>query len=387
MLGNLKTPGRNIIGNVIAAAEYRGKDTVGTLLEVIANKVSGGKIGRTKSLFVSKPLMEAGRKDFQNFKRTIQSGGKFGENVSASAEFEQGIQDRRRIFKGNVRTGNDAFNQVANRVIDTALFPMETYRIATDRLMNNQYFGDEAFGREAYARALAGYLQANGVKDADLSKVDSALLDKARAYAIREAQESTFHDNSAFARILSKLKKDTGVVGEGLMPFTRTPANVFLRAEEFSPLGFINTAVMSAKKAKGNTTITVNLIGLQNAAGKYGSRMSFALLDEESEIITISTTDNSIERADDILATIVDVYNEIWVREKNKEAEGAKEFIEGRLAYINEELDSIDDNISSFKSENLIPDIKAQSNINITAEREITRRKASVRNIQSYRPQ
>ena len=147
-----------------------------------------------------------------------------------------------------------------------------------------------------------------------------------------------------------------------------------------SRLGDIIIELNTKAKIKGNTTITVNLTGLQNAAEKYGSRMSFALLDEESEIITISTTDNSIERADDILATIVDVYNEIWVREKNKEAEGAKEFIEGRLAYINEELDSIDDNISSFKSENLIPDIKAQSNINITAEREITRRKASVRN-------
>lgn len=235
MLGNLKTNVRNFAGNVGSAAVYRVKDTIATGMEYISHVVSGGKTDRTKSLFVSKSLLNACKEDFNQFKETVSSGGKYGERMSASNQFEQGVQDKRRIFKNPV---------------------LEAYRKGTNWMMNNGIFGDEAFGRAAYSRALAGYLQANGVNNSDLSKVDAALLDKARAYAINEAQEATFHDNSALARIVSKVQKDTGIVGQGLMPFTKTPANVLTRAEEFSPLGLINSTVKSIQKARGNVDIS-----------------------------------------------------------------------------------------------------------------------------------
>lgn len=128
------------------------------------------------------------------------------------------------------------------------------------------------------------------------------------------------------------------------------------------------------------TTITANHIGLQNAAAKYAGRLSFNLLDENSDIITISISDHSIERADDILETLIQVYNENWVADKNKEANGTRLFIESRLEHISNELDSIDNNISSFKSDNLLPDITSQSDMNISMEREVARKKAVVIN-------
>lgn len=250
MLGNLKTQVRNTAGNIGSAVMYRIKDTIATGMEAIASKVSGGKINRTKSLYVSKELRDACKKDFQQVKKTISGGGKFGERMSAADQFTQGIQDKRRIFKSN------AENAVLRTIGDIVQAPMEGYRRATNWMMNNQYFGDEAFGRAAYARALAGYLKANGVTGSDLSKVDSTLMNKARSYAIREAQEATFRDNSKLAQAASKLQKASGVVGQGISPFTKTPANVLTRAEEFSPLGLVNSTVMSIQKARGNTEIT-----------------------------------------------------------------------------------------------------------------------------------
>ena len=235
MLGNLKTNVRNIAGNVGSSVVYRVKDTIATGMESIVHAVSGGKTDRTKSLFVRKSLLDACKKDFQQFTETVSSGGKYGDRMSASSQFEQGVQDKRKIFKNPL---------------------LEGYRKGTNWMMNNKYFGDEAFGRTAYSRALAGYLQANGVNGSDLSKVDTALLDKARAYAIKEAQEATFHDNSALARVMSKVQKDTGIVGQGLLPFTKTPANVLTRAEEFSPLGLINSTVKSVQKAAGNENVS-----------------------------------------------------------------------------------------------------------------------------------
>lgn len=235
MLGNLKTTGRNIAGNVANTAVYRLKDATGAAIEAIANKVSGGKVGRTKSVIVNKQLQKAMGTYYRQVKGIISSGGKYGENNSASGDFMQGVMDKRRIFKGPL---------------------MEGYRKATNWMMNNERFGDEAFGKAAFTRSMAGYLQANGIKtEADIKQASPELIEKAMAHAVKEAQEATFHDNSALANVLGKLKKATGVVGEGVMPFTKTPANVLTRAEEFSPLGILNTAILSAQKAAGNTKL------------------------------------------------------------------------------------------------------------------------------------
>jgi hypothetical protein len=249
MLGNLKTQGRNLGGNVGSMLAYRTKDQVAALAEDFI-KLVNKDYQRTKSHTVSKAMLDAAKADFETIKAIVQGGGKYNERMSASDNFTQGILDERRIFKSNAK------NETVRKVLDTVMAPVEAYRKGTNWMMNNKYFGDEAFGRVAYSRALAGYLKANGVRDGDFSKVDSALMDKARAYAIKQAQEATFKDNSALANIASKVKRSTGVVGEGIVPFTKTPANVLVRAEEFSPLGLLNTAVKTAQLAAGKGEVT-----------------------------------------------------------------------------------------------------------------------------------
>lgn len=250
MLGNLKTTVRNTMGNALNSAAYRAKDIAAASIEAIANKISGGKTGRTKSLIVNKPLQKACGQYFQQVKTAVSSGGKYSENGAASDNFTQGVMDKRNIFK------SDSKNKVVRTAGNIAMAPLEGYRMTTNWLMNNKYFGDEAFGKSAFTHAMAGYLQANGVRTAaDLQNADAGLLDKAMAYAVREAQEATFHDNSALANVLGKLKKDTGIIGEGMMPFTKTPANVLTRAEEFSPLGIVNTAVKGIQKGLGETRL------------------------------------------------------------------------------------------------------------------------------------
>lgn len=250
MLGNLKTQVRNLAGNVGSMAVYRMKDAIATGMEAIVNKVSSGKVERTKSFTVSKELRKACSDYFNQDKLAITDGGKFGERLSAKGQFEQGIQDQRVIFKSNAK------NPTMKKVGDIALAPMEGYRRATNWMMNNEYFGDEAFGRVAYVRAMAGYLKAHGVNGSDLSKISSNLLNDARRYAVKEAQEATFHDNSELAKIASKIQKDTGVIGQGVMPFTKTPANILTRAVEFSPIGLIDSTVKTVQTVRGKTELT-----------------------------------------------------------------------------------------------------------------------------------
>ena len=81
-------------------------------------------------------------------------------------------------------------------------------------------------------------------------------VDYARAYALNEAQEATFHDNSALANIFSGLQKKAGVIGKGIMPFTKTTANVLTRAYEFSPLGIIDSTVKTIQSTKPDSEIS-----------------------------------------------------------------------------------------------------------------------------------
>ncbi len=134
-----------------------------------------------------------------------------------------------------------------------------------------------------------------------------------------------------------------------------------------TPLG--KAFIRKNSNIDGNSTIKVKHTSLQTAIGITGSKLSFSLKGEDSEIITIRINDSSIERADDILATLINVYNENWIEDKNKAAEGTLKFIETRLSYISEELEEVDNDISSYKSRNLLPDIGATTSMHISKNR------------------
>lgn len=241
MLGNLRTQVRNIAGNVGAGAAYLVKDEIGAVLERVFLKQEN----RTKSFAVSKQQMDAAGADFDTVKNVIQNGGKYNDPNSQSTDFAQAVQDQRRIFKAD------------NKVVNALLTPLEGYRKATNWAMET---GDVIFSKAAYARALAGYLNARGIKETDYSKIDTALMDNARLYAIQQAQEATFRDSNTLSDWVGKIgrREDTPAwakaMAEGILPFRKTPANVLVRAEEFSPLGLINSAVDSVKAAKGDIT-------------------------------------------------------------------------------------------------------------------------------------
>ncbi|MBO5864468.1 MAG: polysaccharide biosynthesis tyrosine autokinase [Bacteroidaceae bacterium] len=141
-----------------------------------------------------------------------------------------------------------------------------------------------------------------------------------------------------------------------------------------TPIGTIALTPNPSYKIRKNITYSVKHIGLENATNKYINKLAYNINEEENDNkISISINDNSIERADDILKTIVEVYNENWIKDKNKAAKETKNFIDTRLKYVSNELDKIESDISAFKSDNLLPDIEAQSEIQLTKERELSK--------------
>lgn len=112
-----------------------------------------------------------------------------------------------------------------------------------------------------------------------------------------------------------------------------------------------------------NAPIYVARIGYQKIVEDYVSNLSVTLSDEKSTVINLAFKDVCIQRAEDVLNTVIAVYNENWIKDKNQIAVSTSAFISDRLGVIEQELGNVDENISSYKSEHLLPDVQAAASM------------------------
>ena len=239
MLGNVKTQGKNILGNTAMAVLAGAKNTMLTGIEYLANKLSGGKYERNTAFGV-RDYMDAAKKYYKTVDDFVNGDSKYMES-NMNDSFSRGIQDARQIF---------------------GFKPLEAYRKATQGAITQ---GDVLFIRPQFARYLSGYLKARGMDantftqivngDIQATAEQQNLIHNATEYAAREAQEATFHDSNAISDAVSKVGKGwpapVRALFEGILPFRKTPANVLVRSEEYSMLGVVNTAVNAYQAAKG----------------------------------------------------------------------------------------------------------------------------------------
>ena len=116
--------------------------------------------------------------------------------------------------------------------------------------------------------------------------------------------------------------------------------------------------------AKGeDVSLIIKKIPLNVARDSYNGRLSVKLADEDGTVLRLTIADQSTQRADEVLNTLIAVYNENWIRDKNQIAVSTSNFINDRLGVIESELGHVDSDISSYKSANLIPDVDAAASM------------------------
>ncbi len=128
-----------------------------------------------------------------------------------------------------------------------------------------------------------------------------------------------------------------------------------------TPLGAVVVSPTAVYEPGTERRLYVSKSGMYSAVNGYCARLTVALNSKETSVINLTCSDNSIQRAEDVLNTLISVYNENWVRDKNQIAISTSRFINERLGVIEQELGSVDSDISSYKSEHLLPDVQAAS--------------------------
>ena len=230
MLGNPKTQIKNIAGNVLFGKLTDLKDDIGALIETAvdrANRASGGEgIQKTKSIL--NPFSESDRK-------LVSAAKEYGEEyaareLSGNKYTNPGVElDKALSTFGNGKVGKfvQGLSDLTTKSLDKA---------------------DQKAMMNKYQNALARYVKANG-KDisifSDTSQEAKDFLSMASDYAVRQAEEAAFHQDSGLASGLTNFatmlkngnacEKAAGTLIDATVPFKKTPINVLKSCLQYSP--------------------------------------------------------------------------------------------------------------------------------------------------------
>ena len=126
--------------------------------------------------------------------------------------------------------------------------------------------------------------------------------------------------------------------------------------------------------------VTVRKSNLQRVASACNQGLQAELANQYATVINLSINDVSPTRAEDILNTLIAVYNEDAINDKNQIAINTSEFINERLIIIEQELGGVDSEIETFKKENRLTDITSEAGMFVEATSRIQTEAAALQN-------
>ena len=110
-------------------------------------------------------------------------------------------------------------------------------------------------------------------------------------------------------------------------------------------------------------TLLISISGADFAAESFQKSIGIGAASKKSNIIGLSIQDKIIPRGKQILNTLIEMYNEDALDDKNKSALKTKDFIGERLALLVDDLNLIEKSVENYKSDNQLVDVKAEAEL------------------------
>jgi tyrosine-protein kinase Etk/Wzc len=109
--------------------------------------------------------------------------------------------------------------------------------------------------------------------------------------------------------------------------------------------------------------VKIHFTEVKNLAEEMLRRLSVEQPNVKSTVLELTYEDTDIQRSKDVLNKLLDVYVQSSLSDKNSEASNTLKFIENRLGLITGELGDVEKDVESYKTNQGITDISAESQL------------------------
>ena len=225
MLFNAKTQVRNVAGNAIIAPVNAFSD----LFASMADKVVGAKTG----------YRTTGVTNIKNYVKGFKEGAYQSYNDFRKGINTRNIQGNRfEITEGKSFNNNTPIGKALNRVDSLLSFMLDA--------------GDRTFYEAAFTNSINNQLVLNNTTEVTQEMID---------IATQEALSRTWQDNNNYTRFVLSVRKMLNNInvrgyglGDVLIPFAKTPANLTKAIVDYSPAGVVNVLVKGNRLKKAIQT-------------------------------------------------------------------------------------------------------------------------------------
>lgn len=297
---NPRTHIRNIAANVAQLPVTGVSDKVSAALQSLYAKTGKSTdFVQTKALHVDKTSRDVAEQVWNQVKDTIDGSSSYEQPISDAVKnaevFKLGEGQQHNILANvpGMKKGAQALEAISQKFTGKNVFDqMSSEKSVLENIRQFTYglleMGDAPFVKKSFTDSLANIAAANKITRADQITADMI------AQATQDAMKATYKDDNAWTQLFSSIHK-LGGVGEVVMPFTKTPANMVARSLDYSPVGLAEGLKDFYTKG-GNPAEYINEIA-KGLTGSAGMALGAALY--KSGVLTGAESENANKRAFD----------------------------------------------------------------------------------------
>ena len=232
MLLNPKTQVRNVLGNAVIAPVNTVADTFAAIADrQIAKKTGVRTTGNTNIKNYAKGFKKGLVESYEDFKlgvntRNIQ-GNRF--EIGEGKSFNEN-------HKGILSKPRNAISKGLNRLDSLLSFVLDA--------------GDRGFYEASFVNSINNQMTLNKTNEVTQDMID---------VATNEALSRTWQDNNNYTKFVLDIRRGMNKVsakgyglGDVLIPFAKTPANLTKAIVDYSPVGLLKTLASDARKLSNN---------------------------------------------------------------------------------------------------------------------------------------
>lgn len=297
---NPRTQIRNIAANVAQMPVTGLSDKVSAALQSLYAKTgTSPDFVQTKALYVDKASKDIAEQVWNQVKDTIDGSSAYEQPISDAVKnaevFKLGAGQQHNILANvpGMKKGAQALEAISQKFTGKNVFDqMSSAKSVLENIRQFTYglleLGDAPFVKKHFTESLANIAAANKISSAD--KITSEMI----AQATQDAMRATYKDDNDWTELFSSVHK-LGGVGEVVMPFAKTPANMVARSLDYSPVGLAK-GVKDFYTKGGNPAEYIDEIA-KGLTGSAGMALGAALY--KSGVLTGAESENANKRAFD----------------------------------------------------------------------------------------